>query len=426
MRTRNLFISAAAAVVAAAAPAAAQLPVTPQSLGMGGALMGTARGQESLYLNPAHLGLPGTPHWSVTVPQVVLGGTLLGIRFGDIGDIRRYNQLSDAEARALLERVPSTGTVLEYDLTAPVAAFSAGRFAFGASYHTSGRQGIAYDLGELFLLGYEPGRVDFDVRSTTAERVGYWSFSAAHGRQVGPLAIGVTGHLYRGGTLVRSRLLDVEADGTDYSVTYVSLRSEGGSGYGVDVGAAMEPVPGLTVSAALGNVAGSMTWSEALRQRSATLTRGDVEAKLFEARMGDFRRSDAPYTGSANPLVQEMEAQLFEGAELPRTFRMAAAYEALPGTQVSGAYHTTLNESRLAGIWEQRLSLGVQHRISQFRLRAGAASNLDEGSLLSGGVAIGPAQLAVGRLRGMGVEHAARTGWVWSFGLATRSNSELP
>jgi hypothetical protein len=413
------------AALALATPAAAQLPASPQSLGMGGAHMGVARGQEALLLNPAQLGLHGTPHWSVAMPQVVLGGTLVGIRFGDIGDIRNYNRLTPEEARAILDRAPASGTVLEYDLTAPVAAFSAGRFAFGATYHTSGRQGLAYDLGELFLLGYEPGRVDFDVRDTQADRIGYWSFSAAHGRRVGPVAVGVTGHLYRGGTLVRSRLLDVEADGQDYSVTYVSLRSVGGTGYGVDVGVAADPVPGLTISAALGNVFGEMDWTEELRERQATLTRGDVEARLFEGRMTDFRESDRPYEGSANPLVQEMEGEVFARAELPRTLRLAAAFMAAPRTEVMGAYQETLNDTRLSGPWGRRVSMGVQHRISQFRLRAGAASNLDEGSLLSGGVAIGPAHLGLGRLRGAPVDGAATAGWVFSFGLATRSNSEV-
>jgi hypothetical protein len=413
------------AALALAALAAAQLPASPQALGMGGAHMGVARGQEALLLNPAQLGLPGTPHWSVAMPQVVLGGTVVGIRFGDIGDIRSYNRLTPEEARAILARAPATGTVLEYDLTAPVAAFSAGRFAVGATYHTSGRQGLAYDLGELFLLGYEAGRVDYDVRDTRADRIGYWSFSAAHGRRVGAVAVGVTGHLYRGGTLVRSRLLDVEADGQDFSATYVSLRSGGGTGYGIDVGVAAEPVPGLTVSAALGNALGEMDWSTELRERRATLTRDDVEARLFEARMADFRESERAYEGSADPLVQEMEGDVFARAELPRTFRLATTYAAAPGTQVLGAYQETLNDTRLTGPWGRRVSLGVQHQVSLLRLRAGMASNLDEGSLLSGGVAIGPAHLGLGRLRGAPVDGATTAGWVFSFGLATRSNSEV-
>jgi hypothetical protein len=415
------------AALATAAPAAAQLPASPQSLGMGGAHMGVARGQEALLLNPAQLGLRGTPHWSVAFPQVVLGGTFLGIRYGDVGDIRNYDRLSDDERRALLARVPRSGTEARYDLNAPVAAFQFSRFAVGWGYRTAGGQGISYDLAELALVGYEPGRRDFDVRGTVADRAGYTTFSAATGHAVGPVSLGVTGHLYRGGTLVRSRLLDVEVDllGLHYQSRYVSLRSEGGTGYGIDLGAAMQPLPGLTVSAALGNAIGEMNWNPELRQRAVDITRDDVEARRFEGLRTRFNRSDAPYGGSADPLVQEMEAGIFDGAELPRTLRLGAAYEPLAGTEVGAAYETARNESRMAGLWHQRLSVGVQHRVGLARLRAGAASNLDDGGLLSAGAAIGPIQLGLARVTGAAVEDHDRTGWVASFGLATRSNSEL-
>jgi hypothetical protein len=67
---------AALLVAAAVAPAAAQVPLTPRSLGMSGAYLGVARGNEALFHNPANLGLSGNPLWSMSFPQIGFGATL--------------------------------------------------------------------------------------------------------------------------------------------------------------------------------------------------------------------------------------------------------------------------------------------------------------------------------------------------------------
>jgi hypothetical protein len=427
LQTLALSTFAAALLTLLTLPASAQIPLTPPSLGMGGAHMGLARGQEALFVNPAHLGLAGTPHWSVALPQVVGGATMLGLRFGDIDAIRNYDDLSDAESRALLARVPATGTEIAYELRAPLMAFQGNRFAGGVSYQTFGSHGIAYDVAELFLIGYELGRRDFDVRDTRGRRVGYMDFAVATGHRVGPVSLGATAHLYRGGTVVTSQLLDVEVDdlALDYRTTYISLRSEGGTGFGLDLGAAAQPIPGLTVSASVANALGSMNWTESLRQRSVNLSRNDVEHGNFELIRYNFDRSDAPYTSSADPLVQAMAAGILDEVELPRTLNLGAAYSLPSGTDLGATFRSTLNETQLTGMWDQSLSLGVQQHLSLLRLRAGLASDLNAAMMLTGGLAIGPVQFGIARVEGASVDSHSRTGWIATFGLATRSNTEL-
>ncbi|HYR09191.1 MAG TPA: hypothetical protein VEQ60_15515, partial [Longimicrobium sp.] len=91
---------AAAGVVLAAAPLAAQVPLTPRALGMGGAYVGVARGHESLWQNPANLGLPNSPHWSAGIPTLSIGLGSRGIDTDQLADLLSYNELGDEERDA--------------------------------------------------------------------------------------------------------------------------------------------------------------------------------------------------------------------------------------------------------------------------------------------------------------------------------------
>jgi hypothetical protein len=295
-------------------------------------------------------------------------------------------------------------------------------------FHTAGSHGISYDLAELFLAGYQEGRRDYDVSATVGERMSYRDYALAYGRRFGPLSLGVTGHMYRNGTLIASRLLDVQTDvqATDYSATYFSVRSEGGTGYGLDVGAAIQPVRGLTLSLAMANAVGSMDWSESLQARSATLERRHIEGSGRDDLRYEFDRSGRPYTDHPDPAVRALAAGIFERTDLPQTLRIGASYNRLEtGTLLAGSYSSVRNDTRLSGLWSESLSLGVEQRLSLVRLRAGVSGNGDSGSLVSGGVSVGPTHFGLARLNDSRFNGAERRGWLFSFGLSTRSNSTI-
>ena len=69
---------ALALITIVSSEANAQVPLSPRSLGMGGAMIGAARGQEAVFLNPANLGLAGSPRWSVALVGVSAGAELQG------------------------------------------------------------------------------------------------------------------------------------------------------------------------------------------------------------------------------------------------------------------------------------------------------------------------------------------------------------
>jgi hypothetical protein len=410
------------ALAGLAAPAAAQVPMTPRALGMAGAYVASARGHEALHLNPANLALTGAPRWSIAFPQLGLGGAFLGPTFGDVPDLVNLDDLEQSRKDEILRSIPESGTELRVDGRAPLFALQNGRVALGVSAGMVGEHTLGRDLVELFFNGYEEGRTDYSVGNTVGTRATYLDFSAGYGHRVGPLSLGATAHYIHGRALARSRLFEPRFDlaAQDFEVEYVGVRAEGGRGYALDVGAALQPVRGVTLSAAVANAAAKMTWNEDLRVRSVTLRKRDFQVADGDAALawrGRYELSDRPLeAGKARVQEYETARGLYQEAYFPTTLRLGAAWAPTGGTELGAAYQGTLTPGRLGGWWDRSVSVGVQQKLPLMRLRAGYASNLEEGRLVSGGISLGPLELGVGRL-----QEGARSGWIATFGVGARA-----
>jgi hypothetical protein len=426
-----------AAAVLAAVPAAAQVPLTPRALGMGGAYIGVARGQEALFLNPANLGLPNTPYWSAGIPTLSLGVGTRGIEPGDLADLLQYNELSAEERDALLADIPAGGTGVDLDVRAPLVALQVRRFAIGLSYQAVGSHTVNKSIVDLVLNGFDRNK-QYTIDNTEGGRAGFWDIAGAYGRRIGPVSVGATAHWYISRELVRSGLVNVDTTysvisgftvPTDIQVTYAGVSSKGGSGFGLDLGVAAEPIPGLTLSAALANVINTVQWSDDLRVRSITLDRNDYQNGNPEQLFREYDDSDRDYNQAidvAQPwdrLADSVLAVREQG--LPAVLRAGAAYALRTGTTVAAGFQSELDDSPAGALWDQQLSLGIQQRIPIVTLRAGFATDMEDGTLLSGGLSLGPIQLGVARLTS-GSGDAERSGWIATFGLGGRSDPSMP
>ncbi|HEX8904092.1 MAG TPA: hypothetical protein VF771_04580, partial [Longimicrobiaceae bacterium] len=253
MGTRALL--AAGALAALAAPAAAQAPLTARSLGMAGSYVADARGVEALFFNPANLGLGGTPTWSVSIPQLVVGTRFVGTRLGEVPSFMHFNRWSQDEKDAFVGGIPGEGLNAGVSVTLPIAAVQVKRVAVGVSYVARYEQNVGRDVMDLLVNGYQAGRTDYAVGNTSGRNASWLDFSAATGRRFGRVSLGVAGHYVMGRGMAQNRLFepefDVEAGDLSAELREVSVR--GGSGWGVDVGLAAEPAPRLTVGAAVSN-----------------------------------------------------------------------------------------------------------------------------------------------------------------------------
>ena len=71
----------------------------------------------------------------------------------------------------------------------------------------------------------------------------------------------------------------------------------------------------------------------------------------------------------------------------------------------------------MSGRWDREVSVGIQQKLPLITVRAGYASNFEEGTMISGGLSLGPIQLGAARLDDGMYEGAPRSGWIGTFGL---------
>jgi hypothetical protein len=436
------FVVSCAAVAAAVSPASAQLPATPRALGMGGAYTAVARGQEAIFYNPANLALPGNPHTSLAAPQITLGATINGLTFGDVDALRSFDDLEPAERADILGRIPEEGTTAEVDLRIPVFSMSYRRAMFGVSYNLTGRHGASRDVADLVLNGVQlerlvPGNPNpYDAQDildrSQGYRAAYTDFAAGYAHRVGPVSLGVTAHYLRGGALVRSGAVDVDTvlslTAPDVRVTYMGVKREGGSGFGLDVGAAFQPMPSLTLSAAVTNAVNTLEWKGEQELRYVVLDRADYvngDPELLRDEYGQSGRT----LSEAEPLrvaqAQGLLADLDVGAELAPTLRAGAAWQPRAGTTVAASYTGELSDSRLAGPWNRSLSIGWQQKVPVVTLRAGLATDLDSGTMLGGGLSLGPVHVGAARLTGSAEGNPDQSGWIFTFGFGGQTRSTM-
>lgn len=434
---RHLCLAATLTAAAlSAAPAAAQVPGTPRALGMGNAYIGVARGTESLFQNPANLGLPNSPHWSANFPTLSLGVGARGISVGDAWDLTDYGDLSQEDRDRILNDIPAGGTGVDLQVRAPLAALQMRRFAVSISYGVKGSHTINRSIVDLLLNGFDREKT-YTIDNTIGFRAAYWDIAAGYGNRVGPVALGATVHAFFPREQVLSSLVDVDTVygvvggftvPTDIRVTYAGVRAEGGSGLGLDLGAAMEPMPGLTVSAALENVVNTMEFDDALRMRSVVLDQNDYMNGDAETLLNEYEASEQDYSEAAALPATRLLAQALladRDAGLPMTLRAGAAYALSSGTTLGAAFQSELDESPFGGLWDQQLSFGVQQRLPIITLRAGLATDMEAGTILSGGLSLGPIQLGVAKVT-TGEGDAERSGWIATVGLGGRSDTSMP
>jgi hypothetical protein len=406
----------------AAERAEAQAPLTPRGLGLAGASIGVARGHEAIFANPANLGLPDSPGWSVAALQVTTGGVLDGLSFSDLSSLVRFGDLSDSERDRLFEDVPAGGLDVDYDVRVALGSLQYGHAALGISYNTVGGHALSRDLIELFLYGYEEGRTDYQVENTDGRRATYWDVALGYGAAAGPIALGITGHYLRGTSLGRSHALAPRIDliAEDIEVGYAGIRSDGGSGVAFDLGVAYQPIPSLTLGGTVANAYARIDWSDELLLKSLVLNRQDLEGSEPLNLVRRFNASERPVEPGDERLTAGITAaRLQEEAYPPTAVSLGAAWQVASRTRLAGEVYGRATRGLLGASWARMVALGVEQSIPLITLRAGYGTDFDGGSLLSAGAALGPMDLGIARRTEASGLAASRSGWVAVFGLTT-------
>lgn len=414
MRTLTLRIAAALTLLLVPRPALAQVgnPL-PQALGMGDNYTALARGLGAPAWNPAGLGMPDGPAWSLTVMPL---GTTVGLGPITPGDLAEYEgALIPRQTRiewlnAIADEGGEQGNI---GLDVTYAALSVGNVAFSATSNARGRVNMAPDVAELIFFGnagltgepraYTLAGSRFDIAGTTTLAA---SVGMPLSLTLGPLpdqhfAVGATLTYTMGNFLVmgREEQSSVQSDPLAVDVRFPVVHTpfpddsvadqtwsdilNNGSGLGLDVGAAWQGgifSAGLVVK----NLFNTFEWDlEDLQYREGrALWNADSSRTSFE---------EAAVTGAPQESLDRLET-LYSFSPV---LAAGAAARVLPYLTVTGDVRHSLEENLVVGA---RSHVGVGAELSilpALPLRAGVAV-IPDGYQLSGGIGLrlGPAQLA--------------------------------
>jgi hypothetical protein len=411
---RRIVAVAAVAVALVGQGVSAQYAPGARAVGMGGAGMVYASGVDAIEWNPANLALEGG--WNVSIGEVGAAALLSGLTLEDFRSIID----DDGTASQIIDDLPASGLTL----TTSTEGYLTNMGAEGEDLPTTGSAlptiGLAFgslgvrirsrvlneirmskELADLINDGFDASEMqDYRVGDTGFSTASFTEITAAYGTMLGDrMAIGVGGRYVRGNKLVEMRffepVLDLVNETAD--VTAAAIEAPGGSGYGLDVGLALELVAGFRLSASATNVVQKMTWDDDLVGYEYTYhgcesgTLGCNSSFDLDERdlLDSLRYSNAPVDPSTMTLPMYQVAQdLLPGAFFPTVYRVGLGWRA-GGTSLELVGSSVSPKGRQHSQWDDRISIGLEQRLWFLTLRAGGAKATDGLQTVSGGVGLG-------------------------------------
>jgi len=429
----------------------AQMAPGARSVAMGGGGMVFARGVDAIEWNPANLA--GSTGWNVSVFELGMATMSSGATFGEILAIMGAEDVplfsTDRSVSQIVQQIPDTGlqlfTVTEGFVTAyaadqgevpkpgspiPSVGLSIGNIGVRVRSRVLGEATLSRELADLIGNGFFLEDIqDYAVGNTGFSSTSFSEITVSYGTRLGGLlSVGVGGRYVVGHGMTRGRFFEPQIDlAPDPGEPYLTLQSvaveaTGGSGFGLDVGFSLDLPMGLTAAVSGTNVVQRMTWDDALIAHSATYTDADFDESIDFLDILD-RYDPEPVDPDAVPLAVYQASQgLFEESYFPQAFRGGVGWQS-GGTSVEAVGIKVSPRGRFTSAWDERLSLGVEHRLPVVTLRAGYAVGSDALTALTGGLGlgVGPVQLELsgGRFSADGAA-VSKEGYYGTLGLQLR------
>ena len=143
-------------LAALATARAQQLNTSAAAAGVGGNFIARARGYDAVAWNPANLGLPGNPSFSLTILPVTATFTLDPITLGDLKSVQNQkvpNTVPRATRQAWLDKVTAAGGETGTPSGGTNVALSVGPFAFQVGMTFFGAVKLNPDAVQAILFG---------------------------------------------------------------------------------------------------------------------------------------------------------------------------------------------------------------------------------------------------------------------------------
>jgi hypothetical protein len=330
---------------------AATLP-SARSLAMGGAYTSLARGVDAARYNPANLGFAS--HQQRGVEFIGIGVNISNNAFS-LNDYNNYTGavLSTEDKAEILGKIPEDGLNLAADVEATALAVSYGQFVFQSSGVGEADVNLNKDILELVLEGNTVGQ-QVEMTGSYSDAVGYVSFGLSYGQ---PVYTSGTRQLSVGGTVKYLRGLGVEqivelegaantlVTGFTGQGRIIARTAEGGSGYAVDLGAALRLDDSYTAGVRVSNFLSSISWSNNTEEHGYLF---EFDTMTVDNMGDDFVVSDdysididnfsTSLPSSMNVGFAKTSGQFLWAVDWQQGFRRGAGASTKPRLSVGGEY----------------------------------------------------------------------------------------
>jgi hypothetical protein len=349
---------------------------------MGGAYTAAARGFDAPCWNPANLGFSDGNRFSIG-----LFGVGAGIKNNSftLNDYNNYNGqfLDDGDKEGIINSIPADG--LRFDAIAEATAlnFSVGNFSLASRGY--GVSSVNIDRDPFELIFYGNTVVDeVSLDNTAGEGYGIADIAASYGRQMiawedGEFAVGASLHYIRG--IAYQKIAESEGSISTTDTGFVGdahmslLSSTGGSGYAMDIGAAVRFGKDWYFSGIWQNLYSKLIWDK------------DTEMKIYTFNMEPTTASDFSDSAASDSLITSSDTTIATesfSSDLPATMKLGLAKK-FSKILVLFDWEQALETRPGSGV-NPRIATGVEYAPLDFLpLRAGFSTGGRQGSLYSFG-----------------------------------------
>lgn len=259
------------------AQSASAVNPSARSSAMGGAFTGLAEGVDAARYNPANLGLEGYRQNGLELAS--FGASITNNSF-TLADYNNYTgaTLSTADKQDIMNKIPTEGLSFNADVEVSALSLAMGNFALSFSGIGSADINLNRDIVDLILNGNTIADT-IDISGSYSDGLTYASAGLSYGHPIyskgtRQLAIGATFRYIRGVGV--EQLVEMEGLATTFMTGYqgqgsaVIRTASGGTGYGLDLGAAFKLNDTYTAGVRLENLIGSINWSKQTEEHGYT------------------------------------------------------------------------------------------------------------------------------------------------------------
>lgn len=366
-----------------------------RSVAMGGALTALADGVDAAKFNPANLGLSG---YQITSLELISVGINISNNSFTLSDYNNYTgaTLSTADKNDIMNKIPKEGLNLRAGAEAAAMSLSLGKYVFSITAVGAADINLNKDILELVFYG-NTFSDSISVDGSYSDGLAYVQAGFSYGHQVyqagqREFSIGTTIKYISG--LAVEEMVELNGvaitrmTGFDGQGRMVARTASGGTGYGIDIGAALRLNQHYTIGLRIENALSNISWNK------------NAEEHVYE-----FNLDTLTLSNSGN-LVYSTDT----------TIPIASFSTRLPAVMNAGIANTS-GKLRWAIDWQQgfnsapgsstkpRLSLGIEWlQLGMMPLRFGMSSGGNKGSSFSfgSGIDLSPVYLDFAAVTGTG------------------------